>query len=54
MLGTALSKKEDRLKESASLLLKAGNFQGYCETMLSMGAYDATIAVAPKVSLKYW
>ena len=31
MLGTSLSKKEDRLKEAASLMLKCGNFQDYCE-----------------------
>ena len=26
MLGTALSKKEDRMKEAAKLMLKSGNF----------------------------
>jgi len=26
MLGTSLSKKEDRLRESANLMLKSGNF----------------------------
>jgi len=26
MLGTSLAKKEDRLKEAANLMLKAGNF----------------------------
>jgi len=26
MLGTALSKKEDRLKEAANLMLKSGSF----------------------------
>jgi len=26
MLGTALAKKEDRLKEAAKLMLKSGNF----------------------------
>jgi hypothetical protein len=26
MLGTALSKKEDRLAEAANLMIKAGNF----------------------------
>ena len=31
MLGTALSKKEDRLAEAANLMLKSGNFQEYCE-----------------------
>lgn len=31
MLGTALSKKEDRLAEAANLMIKAGNFQEYCD-----------------------
>ena len=31
MLGTALSKKEDRLAEASALMLKSGNFQEYCE-----------------------
>jgi len=31
MLGTALSKKEDRLLEAANLMLKSGNFMEYCE-----------------------
>lgn len=54
MLGTALSKKEDRLKEAASLMLKSGNFQEYCEIMMHLKEYEAAMAVAPKVSLKYW
>jgi hypothetical protein len=31
MLGTALSKKEDRMREAASLMLKMGHFLEYCE-----------------------
>jgi len=54
MLGTALSKKEDRLREAASLMLKSGNFQEYCEIMLQLKEYESAMAVAPKVSLKYW
>lgn len=54
LLGTALSKKEDRLKESANLMLKSGSFQDYCEIMMSIFNFEAAIAVAPKVSLKYW
>lgn len=54
MLGTALSKKEDRLKEAANLMLKAGNFQEYCELQMQLGNFEAAIATAPKVSLKYW
>jgi hypothetical protein len=54
MLGTGLSKKEDRLKEAASLMLKSGNFQDYCEIMMQLKDFEAAMAVAPKVSLKYW
>jgi len=54
MLGTALSKKEDRLRESARLMLLTGNFQDYCEIMMSLGDYEKAIAYAPKVNMKYW
>jgi hypothetical protein len=54
MLGTALSKKEDRMREAASLMLKSGHFQEYCEIYMELGEYESAIAVAPKVSLKYW
>lgn len=54
MLGTAMSKKEDRMKEAALLMLKSGNIQEYCEIMIQMNNFEAAIAAAPKVSLKYW
>ena len=54
MLGTALSKKEDRMKEAAKLMLKSGNFKEYCEIQMQLGNYEMAIAVAPKISLKYW
>ena len=54
MLGTQFSKKEDRMKEAANLMLKSGNFQDYCEIQMQIGNYEAAIAVAPRVSLKYW
>ena len=31
MLGTSLSKKEDRMLEAANLMMKSGNFEEYCE-----------------------
>lgn len=34
MLGTALSKKEDRMKEAAKLMLKSGNYQNYCDIQM--------------------
>ena len=54
MLGTSLSKKEDRLLEAASLMLKSGNFQEYCEIQIQLGNYEDAIAYAPKVSMQYW
>ncbi len=54
MLGTALAKKEDRLKEAARMMLKAGNFQEYCNIMISLEEFEEAISVAPKVSLKFW
>jgi hypothetical protein len=35
-------------------MLKSGSFQDYCEIMMQINNYEAAIAVAPKVSLKYW
>ena len=54
MLGTALAKKEDRMMEAARLQLVSGNFQQYCEIQMQMGRFEDAMAVAPKVSLKYW
>lgn len=31
MLGTSLSKKEDRMLEAANLMMKSGNFEEFCE-----------------------
>lgn len=42
------------MREAATLMLKSGNFQEYCEIQMQIGNYDTAIAVAPKVSLKYW
>jgi len=39
MLGTALSKKEDRMKEAANLMLKSGHIQEYCEIQMDLGNY---------------
>ena len=54
MLGTALSKKEDRMLEAARLNLKSGNFQKYCDIQMQLGNFEDAMAVAPKVSLRYW
>ena len=54
MLGTTLSKREDRLAEASSLMLKPGNTKEYCEIQLSLANYEDAIAYAPKVSMNYW
>jgi WD repeat-containing protein 17 len=54
MLGTTLAKKDDRLREAAKIMLKAGNFQEYCNLMIEVGDFEEAIAVAPKVSIKFW
>lgn len=54
MLGTALAKKEDRMREAARLNLISGNFQQYCEIQIQLGQFEDAIATAPKVSMKYW
>ena len=54
LLGSALSKKEDRLQEAANLMLKSGNFREYCRIQMQLGKYEQAIAVAPKVSLEFW
>jgi hypothetical protein len=54
MLGTSLSKREDRLAEASNLMLKSGNFQEYCEIQMSLGNFEDAIAYAPKVSMNYW
>ena len=40
--------------EAARLNLTSGNFQQYCEIQMQLGNYEDALAVAPKVSLKYW
>jgi WD repeat-containing protein 17 len=54
MLGTPLSKKEDRLAEAGKLMLKSGNFQAYCVIQMQLGNFEDAISCAPKVSMKYW
>ena len=54
MLGTQLSRKEDRLTAASKIMLKSGNFQGYCDIQMELGNYEDAISVAPKVSMRYW
>jgi len=54
LLGTQLGKREDRLKEAARTMMKAGNFQEYCNIMMQLGLFEEAIAAAPKVSMKFW
>ena len=54
MLGTSLSKKEDRLIESAKIFLKLGNFREFCEIQMKLSNYEKALAYAPAVSMEYW
>lgn len=49
-----MNKKEDRIKEAASLHVKLGQLQRYCELMVELGEWDKALAVAPGVSMSYW
>ena len=40
--------------ESAKLYMKSGNFQKYCDIQMQLGNFEDAMAVAPKVSLRYW
>ena len=54
MIGTQFAKKEDRLKEAASVMLKCGRFRDFCEIQCQLGNYKKAMAFAPKVSIEYW
>jgi WD40 repeat protein len=53
-LGSALAKKEDRLKESAKTHLKLGNIKQYCELMIKLNNWERALAFAPGFCLDYW
>ena len=53
-LGSALAKKEDRLKESAKTHLKLGNLKQYCELMIKLNNWERALAFAPGFCLDYW
>lgn len=53
-LGSALAKKDDRLKESAKTHLKLGNLRQYCELMIKLGNWERALAFAPGFCLDYW
>lgn len=52
--GGLVSKREDRIKEAASLHAKIGQLQRYCELMVELGEWDRALAMAPGVSVDYW
>jgi hypothetical protein len=41
MLGTTLSKKEDRLMEAAKIYLKLGDFKQYCNILIELRTTNA-------------
>jgi hypothetical protein len=53
-LGTALAKKDDRLREAAKIHLKTGNFYQYCEIQVKLGEWERALAFAPAHSPEYW
>ena len=53
-LGSALAKKEDRLKESAKTQLKLGNIKQYCEIMIKLNNWERALAFAPGFCMDYW
>ncbi|OMJ90152.1 hypothetical protein SteCoe_7544 [Stentor coeruleus] len=53
-LGSALAKKEDRLKEAAKTHLKLGNIKQYCELMIKLGNWERALAFAPGFCMDYW
>ena len=53
-LGSALAKKEDRLKEAARTHLKLGNIKQYCELMIKLNNWERALAFAPGFCMDYW
>ncbi|XP_068702720.1 WD repeat-containing protein 17-like [Montipora foliosa] len=49
-----MNKKEDRIRGAASLHIKIGQLERYCELMVELGEWDRALAVAPGVSMDYW
>ena len=54
MLGTALTKKEDRMMECAKIYLKLGQVKEYCEILISFNMWEKALAFAPYVNIDYW
>ena len=46
--------RDEKLEKAALLFLQLGDLKQYCECMVSLGKYEAAIAVAPAVSMAYW
>ncbi|ELT94041.1 hypothetical protein CAPTEDRAFT_222827 [Capitella teleta] len=52
--GLGAPSREERLREAASIHLKLGNLQRYCELLLELGEWEKALCVAPGVSLEFW
>mmetsp|Transcript_71803 Transcript_71803/g.191534 ORF Transcript_71803/g.191534 Transcript_71803/m.191534 type:complete len:1269 (+) Transcript_71803:67-3873(+) len=49
-----MTKKDDRLRKAADILLRIGDIRGYCECMRECGQWERAISIAPAVSQKFW
>ena len=49
-----MNKKADRMLEAGKLYLKIGNYEQYCESLISIGNWERALAFAPAVSMEYW
>jgi len=48
------ARKEDRLALAATLYLKLGQIEKYCEILAELGQWEKALAIAPSVSLGFW
>jgi hypothetical protein len=48
------ARKEDRLALAATLYLKLGQMEKYCEILAELGEWEKALAIAPSVSIGFW
>ncbi|KAG1671522.1 WD repeat-containing protein 17 [Nymphon striatum] len=53
-IGIGSKSRHAQLSTAATLQISTGNVQRYCELMIELGQWEASIALAPAVSLDYW
>ncbi|XP_071786517.1 WD repeat-containing protein 17-like [Asterias amurensis] len=52
--GTGAKVKEEKLREAASIHIRLGQVQRYCELMVEIHEWEKALSVAPAVSMEYW